>query len=71
MKGLEDFNISLLAERAVIVHDPKTLPTEKIIETWVPDPVVILVLTFIVSRIVDSTLGYCLHRRTLQGQSHC
>ena len=31
--GLVRFNISLLAERAVIVHDPEKLPAEKITET--------------------------------------
>ncbi|KAH0837455.1 hypothetical protein AYO21_08945 [Fonsecaea monophora] len=30
--GLVKFNISLLAERAVISHDPVTLPSEKIVE---------------------------------------
>src|SRR5450432_2881773 len=30
--GLVQFNISLLAERAVIIHNPMVLPTEKIIE---------------------------------------
>jgi len=33
IEGLVDFNISLLAERAVIVHDPQTFPAEKIVET--------------------------------------
>ncbi|CAK3950687.1 probable copper-transporting ATPase 1 [Lecanosticta acicola] len=31
--GLVQFNISLLAERAVIVHDPEKLPVAKIVET--------------------------------------
>lgn len=31
--GVVQFNISLLAERAVIVHDPQLLPTAKITET--------------------------------------
>lgn len=31
--GVVQFNISLLAERAVIVHDPQLLPAAKIIET--------------------------------------
>ena len=30
--GLVRFNISLLAERAVVSHDPTTLPAEKIVE---------------------------------------
>ncbi|CAK7221722.1 Cu(2+)-transporting P-type ATPase [Sporothrix curviconia] len=30
--GVLRFNISLLAERAVITHDPSTLPTDKIVE---------------------------------------
>lgn len=33
MPGLLQFNISLLAERAVIVHDPEVLSAEKIVET--------------------------------------
>ena len=32
LDGLASFNISLPAERAVIVHDPLKIPTEKIIE---------------------------------------
>ncbi|KAH8597635.1 E1-E2 ATPase-domain-containing protein [Bisporella sp. PMI_857] len=32
LDGLIQFNISLLAERAVIVHDPAKLPAEKIVE---------------------------------------
>ncbi len=30
--GLVQFNISLLAERAIVIHDPALLPTEKIVE---------------------------------------
>ena len=30
--GLVQFNISLLAERAVLVHDPQKLPSEKLVE---------------------------------------
>ncbi|ODM22727.1 hypothetical protein SI65_00316 [Aspergillus cristatus] len=30
VEGLVQFNISLLAERAIIVHDPNTLPSDKI-----------------------------------------
>lgn len=33
LAGLAQFNISLLAERAVIVHDPEMLPVAKIVET--------------------------------------
>ncbi|KUJ24150.1 putative copper-transporting ATPase 2 [Mollisia scopiformis] len=33
LEGLVQFNISLLAERAVIIHDPSKLPAEKIAET--------------------------------------
>lgn len=33
MPGLTQFNISLLAERAVIVHEPEVLPVAKIVET--------------------------------------
>ncbi|PSS12732.1 hypothetical protein M430DRAFT_174566 [Amorphotheca resinae ATCC 22711] len=32
LDGLIQFNVSLLAERAVVVHDPSKLPTEKIAE---------------------------------------
>lgn len=32
LDGLVQFNVSLLAERAVVVHDPSKLPTEKIAE---------------------------------------
>ncbi|KAM3067638.1 Cu(2+)-transporting P-type ATPase [Clarireedia jacksonii] len=32
LEGLVQFNISLLAERAVVVHDPSVLPPEKIAE---------------------------------------
>ncbi|PYH42079.1 Cu(2+)-transporting P-type ATPase CCC2 [Aspergillus saccharolyticus JOP 1030-1] len=31
--GLVQFNISLLAERAILVHDPSTLPVQKILST--------------------------------------
>ncbi|KAF2216045.1 hypothetical protein CERZMDRAFT_109838 [Cercospora zeae-maydis SCOH1-5] len=33
VSGLVQFNVSLLAERAVVVHDPTALPVAKIIET--------------------------------------
>ncbi len=33
MDGLANFNISLLAERAVLVHDPSKLSVEKIVDT--------------------------------------
>lgn len=32
LDGLVQFNVSLLAERAVIIHDPSKLPSEKIVE---------------------------------------
>ena len=32
LPGLERFNISLLAERAIITHDPKRLPPDQIVE---------------------------------------
>ncbi|TVY58026.1 Copper-transporting ATPase, partial [Lachnellula suecica] len=32
VEGLRQFNISLLAERAIIIHDPKKLTSEKIVE---------------------------------------
>jgi Cu+-exporting ATPase len=32
LEGLVQFNVSLLAERAIVVHDPAKLPTEKIAE---------------------------------------
>lgn len=32
VEGLVQFNISLLAERALITHNPQTLPSEKIVE---------------------------------------
>ena len=32
LPGLVQFNISLLAERAIIIHDPALLPTDKIVE---------------------------------------
>jgi len=32
LPGLVQFNISLLAERAIVIHDPALLPTEKIVE---------------------------------------
>jgi Cu+-exporting ATPase len=32
LPGLVQFNISLLAERAIVIHDPALLPTDKIVE---------------------------------------
>jgi P-type Cu+ transporter len=32
LPGLVQFNISLLAERAIVIHDPELLPTDKIVE---------------------------------------
>ena len=33
MAGLASFNISLLAERAIVVHDPSKLSVENIVDT--------------------------------------
>ena len=35
MDGVGSFSVSLLAERAVVVHDPMVLPTERIVEVYV------------------------------------